>query len=124
MECTHVGQAVKVSSQLIQKIRKEKSTHWTCSSKIEIERGGERAFLGFWFHHYRCSVLRSSEIHMLSSLACRSTKSPWICLRCGVINCGRYFDKSVSPMLCGRELGEGMPCSCFVLHKCCSVVVC
>lgn len=53
MECTHVGQAVKVSSQLIQKIRKEKSTQWTCST-------------------------------------CRSTKSPWICLRCGVINCGRY----------------------------------
>ncbi|KAK2548714.1 Ubiquitin carboxyl-terminal hydrolase 3 [Acropora cervicornis] len=53
MECTHVGQAVKVSSQLIQKIRKEKSTQWTCST-------------------------------------CRSTKSPWICLRCGVINCGSY----------------------------------
>ena len=33
-----MGQAVKVSSQLIQKIRKEKSTQWTCSSKIEIER--------------------------------------------------------------------------------------
>lgn len=55
MECTHVGQAVKVGSQLIQKIRREKTTQWSCS-------------------------------------ICRSTKSPWICLRCGVISCGRYVN--------------------------------
>lgn len=43
-----MGQAVKVSSQLIQKIRREKATQWTCSSTLEVERGDERPFSPFW----------------------------------------------------------------------------
>ena len=43
-----MGQAVKVSSQLIQKIRREKATQWTCSSTLEGERGDKRPFSPFW----------------------------------------------------------------------------
>ena len=39
MECTHVGQAVKVGSQLIQKIRREKTAQWSCSSTVSVEEG-------------------------------------------------------------------------------------
>lgn len=47
-----------------------------------------------------------------SALACRSTKSPWICLRCGSINCGRYNAKWVPYFLncCSRGCRDvGMP---------------
>ena len=52
MECTHLGQAVKVGSQLIEKIRREKATQWTCSSTLWNKRGDKRPFpliLVFWF---------------------------------------------------------------------------
>ena len=44
-----MGQAVKVSSQLIQKIRREKPAHWTCSSTVSVEEGRlATLFLDFW----------------------------------------------------------------------------
>ena len=95
-----MGQAVKVSSQLIQKIRKEKSTQWTCSSKIQVEMD-DSSFLvstlitgASFFDHQKPDSY-------LSFKACRSTKSPWICLRCGAINCGRYKGKLVSSYSAG-----------------------
>lgn len=97
MECTHVGQAVKLSSQLIQKIRREKAAQWTCSSRILVERAKSCPLLNFGLLVSPLPVLLTFLKSWLnfSALACRSTKSPWICLRCGSINCGRYIAKWV-----------------------------
>lgn len=43
-----MGQAVKVSSQLIQKIRREKPAQWTCSSTLLVERANELPSSQFW----------------------------------------------------------------------------
>jgi hypothetical protein len=33
-------------------------------------------------------------------LECKSTKSPWVCLKCGIVNCGRYIVKYVYFIIC------------------------
>ena len=111
MECTHVGQAVKVGSQLIQKIRREKTAQWSCSSTVSFEEG--RLVTHFSISGLLVSplpvFLKSSEFWLnFCVLVCRSTKSPWICLRCGVISCGRYVTDKVSPCCLSCFVDQGV----------------
>lgn len=106
VECSHVATAVSLTPQQIRGVQPQ---HWSCAGEnttlwkyVAVLMLG----LGFRINHFiratmntlsKLGVALLQTIWQLSfkrffhpSPVCRSQKSPWVCLKCGAVHCGRY----------------------------------
>ncbi|PNJ29321.1 USP3 isoform 20, partial [Pongo abelii] len=85
MECPHLSSSVCIAPDSA-KFPNGSPSSWCCS-----EMG---------FHHFAkagLELLDSSSLPALASQSvgttvCRSNKSPWVCLTCSSVHCGRYVN--------------------------------
>ena len=62
------------------------------------------------------------DIQLWTCSECKSTKSPWICLKCGIVNCGRYvnghskahYENNVAHCVC---LDQNLAVFCYVCDE-------
>ena len=44
-----------------------------------------------------------------SNVVCRSRKSPWICLTCGAVHCGRYVESTCTCIYIMQQIDDPLP---------------